>query len=118
MPRPEIYVIFTGARERKPDKISLSEEFFEGAEIDVEVKASVIYESNTDDIINQYIIFCKVFNEQTRQYGMTKKQLQRPSGLTLEEVGEIEAEIMQSALLIVLISLYENRFCINSFSYN
>ena len=118
MPRPEIYVIFTGARERKPDKISLSEEFFEGAEIDVEVKASVIYERNTDDIINQYIIFCKVFNEQTRQYGMTKKQLQRPSGLTLEEVGEIEAEIMQSALLIVLISLYENRFCINSFSYN
>ena len=41
-----------------------------------------------------------------------------PYGLTLEEVGEIEAEIMQSALLIVLISLYENRFCINSFSYN
>ena len=26
-----------------------------------------------NDIINQYIIFCKVFNEQTRQYGMTQK---------------------------------------------
>ena len=73
MPRPEIYVIFTGNRGRKPDKICLSEEFFGGADVDIEVKARVIYESNTDDIINQYIVFCKVFNEQTRKCGMTKK---------------------------------------------
>ncbi len=51
----------------------MSKEFFEGADIDIEVKAKVIYESGTDDIINQYIIFCKVFNEQTKQYGMTQK---------------------------------------------
>jgi len=31
------------------------------------------YESDTEDIINQYIIFCKVFNEQTKQHGMTQK---------------------------------------------
>ena len=73
MPKPELYVIFTGNKGRKPDKISLSKEFFEGADIDIEVKAKVIYENDTDDIINQYIIFCKVFNEQTKQYGMTRK---------------------------------------------
>ena len=73
MPKPELYVIFTGNKGRKPDKISLSKEFFERADIDIEVKAKVIYESDTDDIINQYIIFCKVFNEQTKQYGMTQK---------------------------------------------
>ena len=73
MPKPELYVIFTGNKGRKPDKISLSKEFFEGADIDIEVKAKVIYESDTDDIINQYIIFCKVFNEQTKQHGMTQK---------------------------------------------
>lgn len=73
LPKPELYVIFTGTKGRKPDKISLSEEFFEGADIDIEVKAKVIYESDTDDIINQYIIFCKVFNEQTKQHGMTQK---------------------------------------------
>ncbi len=33
----------------------------------------MIYESVTDDIINQYIIFCKVFNGQTKQYEMTQK---------------------------------------------
>ncbi|MCM1246388.1 MAG: hypothetical protein NC293_12170 [Roseburia sp.] len=51
----------------------MSKEFFDGADIDIEVKATVIYESDTDDIINQYIIFCKVFNEQTKQHGMTQK---------------------------------------------
>ncbi len=66
-------MIFTGNKERKLDKIFLSKEFFEGADIDIEVKAKVIYESDKDDIINQYIIFCKVFNEQTKQYGMTRK---------------------------------------------
>ncbi len=73
MPKPELYVIFTGNKGQKPDQISLSKEFFEGADIDIEVKAKVIYESNTDDIINQYIIFCKVFNEQTNEHGMTRK---------------------------------------------
>ena len=46
---------------------------YNSAGIDVEVKAKVIYESDKGDIINQYIIFCKVFNEQTKQHGMTKK---------------------------------------------
>lgn len=73
VPRPELYVIFTGNRGRKPDQISLSKEFFEGADIDLELKAKVIYESEKDDIINQYIVFCKVFNEQTKQYGMTQE---------------------------------------------
>ncbi len=73
MPKPELYVIFTGNKGRKPDRLLLSEEFFKGANIDIEVKAKVIYESDTDDIINQYIIFCKVFNEQTKQHGMTRK---------------------------------------------
>ena len=73
MPKPELYVIYTGNEGRKPDKIFLSKEFFEGADIDLEVKAKVIYESDKDDIINQYIILCKVFNEQTKQHGMTQK---------------------------------------------
>ncbi len=73
MPRPELYVIFTGNKGRRPDKIFLSKEFFEGADIDIEVKAKIIYESDKDDIINQYIVFCKVFNEQTKQRGMTRE---------------------------------------------
>lgn len=73
MPKPELYIIYTGNKGKKPDTISLSKEFFNGADIDIEVKAKVIYESDTKDIINQYIIFCKVFDKQRKLYGMTGK---------------------------------------------
>ena len=73
MPKPELYIIFTGNKGRKPNTLLLSKEFFDSADIDIEVRAKVIYESDTEDIINQYIIFCKVFNEQTKQHGMTQK---------------------------------------------
>ncbi len=73
MPKPELYVIYTGNKGRKPDTISLSQEFFDGADIDVEIKAKVIYESDKDNIINEYIVFCKVFNEQIKEHGMTKQ---------------------------------------------
>jgi hypothetical protein len=91
MPKPEIYVIYTGDRGNRPDVISLSEEFFGGEELNIEIKAKVIYEEDTLDkgdisgeterhatkeesnIINQYIIFCKVFDDQRRLYGLTEK---------------------------------------------
>ncbi len=73
MPKPELYVIYTGNKGRKPDIISLSKEFFDGADIDIEIKARVIYESDKDNIINEYIVFCKAFNEQVKAYGMTKQ---------------------------------------------
>lgn len=38
IPKPELYVIFTGNKGIKPDKISLSKEYFEGVDIDVGLK--------------------------------------------------------------------------------
>ncbi len=73
MPKPELYIIYTGSKGRKPDTISLSQEFFDGADIDIEIKARVIYESDEDNIINEYIVFCKVFNGQIKEHGMTKQ---------------------------------------------
>ena len=57
MPIPELYVIYTGDRKNVPDVISLSKDFFNGADIAVDVKVKVICESDTDNIINQYIVF-------------------------------------------------------------
>ena len=39
--------------------------------VDAEVK--VLYQENENSIIGQYIIFCKVYNEQRKKYGQTKK---------------------------------------------
>ena len=70
-----IYFLVAGKSDHLfiPDTISLSKEFFDSADIDIEIKAKVIYESNNDNIINEYIVFCKVFNEQIKEHGMTKQ---------------------------------------------
>ncbi len=116
IPKPELYVIFTGNKGRKPDKISLSKEFFEDVDIDIEVKAKVIYESDTDDIINQYIIFCKVFNEQTKQNGMTQKAVMetiricKDRNVLREYLPDREKEV-----LTIMMSLFDEEQIMKSF---
>ncbi len=56
MPKPELYVVYTGNRKNVPETISLSKEYFGGSDIAIDVKVKVICENNTDSIINQYII--------------------------------------------------------------
>ena len=116
MPKPELYVIFTGNKGRKPDKISLSKEFFEGTVIDIDVKAKVIYERDTDDIINQYIIFCKVFNEKTKQHGMTQKavtetiRICKDRNVLREYLAQREKEIVT-----IMMSLFDEEQIMKSF---
>ncbi len=116
MPKPELYVIFTGNKGLKPGKISLSKEFFEGSDIDIEVRAKVIYESGTDDIINQYIIFCKVFNEQTKQYGMTRKavtetiRICKDRNILREYLLDREKEVVT-----IMMSLFDEEQILKSF---
>lgn len=40
MPKPELYVIYTGSRKTRPQEISLSEEFFGGEDICIDVKVN------------------------------------------------------------------------------
>lgn len=73
MPKPELYVIFTGERKTIPDIISLSKDFFNGTRISIDAEIKVLYQENDGDIIKQYIIFCKVYREQRKCYGNTRE---------------------------------------------
>lgn len=75
MPIPELYVIFTGERKNIPDTISLSKEFFSGIKIAIDAEVKILYQENEKDIIGQYIIFSKVYNEQRKLYGKTKQAI-------------------------------------------
>ncbi|MCM1427719.1 MAG: hypothetical protein NC118_14050 [Eubacterium sp.] len=109
MPKPELYVIFTGNRGRKPDTISLSQEFFNGADIDIEVKAKVIYESDTEDIINQYIIFCKVLDEQREKYGMTEQAIKETIRICKDRnVLKEYLEHRETEVVTIMMSLFDD----------
>ncbi len=73
LPKPELYVIYTGDRKHIPDTLSLQKDFFGGEPIALEVEVTVLYQENETDIIGQYIMFCKVYQEQRKQYGNTKQ---------------------------------------------
>ena len=73
LPKPELYVIFTGKRISKPEYISLSEEFFSGEECAIDVKVKMTYDGKDNDIISQYVAFTKVYDEQVKLYGRTRE---------------------------------------------
>ncbi len=68
IPRPELYVIYTGERKKRPEEINFSEEFFGGEEICLDVKVRMIYDGRDGDIINQYVSFTRVCEEQVEIY--------------------------------------------------
>ncbi len=73
MPKPELYMIYTEDRKNIPDTISLSKEFFGKAKVAIDAEVQVLYQENEKDIIGQYIIFSKIYNEQRKLYGNTKQ---------------------------------------------
>lgn len=116
MPKPELYVIYTGNKGRKPDTITLSKEFFDGADIDIEVKAKVIYESDSEDIINQYIIFCKIFNEQTKLHGMTRKAVAETIRICKDRnVLKEYLHSREKEVVTIMMSLFDEEQIMNSF---
>ena len=111
MPKPELYVIYTGKKGEKPDVISLSGEFFGGEDACIEVKARVIYESDSKDIINQYIIFCKVFNRQVKKHGRTQKAVTETIRICKDKdvLGEYLAQ-HEREVLTIMMKLFDEEY--------
>lgn len=71
LPEPEFYIIYTGNRRDRPEKINFRTEFFAGKEAAIDATVKVIYDGEQGDIINQYVTFCHVLDEQYRKLGRT-----------------------------------------------
>ena len=61
-------MVYTGKRDDNPETISLKGSFFGGEDSCVDITAKVICESGQGDILNQYITFSRVFDEQQKLY--------------------------------------------------
>ncbi|MCM1417006.1 MAG: hypothetical protein NC430_13930, partial [bacterium] len=80
-----------------------------GADIDIEVKAKVIYESDTEDIINQYIIFCKVLDEQREKYGMTEQAIKETIRICKDRnVLKEYLERKETEVVTIMMSLFDD----------
>ena len=84
LPKPELYVIFTGERKDLPEYISLKDEFWDGDAV-VDAKVKVIYDGQPGDIINQYVTFTRVANDQMNKYGRTQKAAEETIRIRINE---------------------------------
>ena len=75
MPKPELYVVYSGKQGDYPEMMSLKDIYFPGVDCDLDFKARVIYLDESDSIINQYIKFCIVLNQQVKLYGRTRQAI-------------------------------------------
>lgn len=78
-PKPELYVLYTGARKTRPNKLRLSEVFFGGEPCDIDVTVHMLYDGKEGDIINQYVTFLKVCFAQFKIYGRNQKRTLKAS---------------------------------------
>lgn len=108
LPKPELYVIYTGNRQTRPERITLSEEFFRGEKTAVEVTVKMIYDGRKGDIISQYVAFTKILNKQIKLYGGTKKAILETIRICKDEnVLKEYLESKESEVVDIMMQLYD-----------
>ncbi len=84
IPRPEMYVVYTGSKKDVPDAVRLSG-LYDGEPKDAEIIVRVIRMRGENDIIDQYIKFCQIADEQRKLYGYSQKAIEETIRLCTEQ---------------------------------
>ena len=74
LPRPELYVVYTGPKQDVPDTIHLSDLYERAGDVDLRVH--VIRRTRTGDILDQYVRFCEIADENRKKYGITGQAIE------------------------------------------
>lgn len=92
LPKPEFYVIYTGKKGGRPEWLSLSEEFLDGA-LNIDLKVKIIYGGNSGGIIDQYISFTRILNRQIAEKGRTDEAVKEAIRICID--GDILREYLK-----------------------
>ena len=117
MPKPELYVIFTGEKKEIPDTISLRNDFFDGEHISVDAEVKVLYQENENDIIGQYIIFCKVYNEQRKKLGQTKDAIMETIRICKDRnILKQYLESKEKEVVDIMMTLFDDDYILEAYA--
>ena len=116
MPKPEVYVIYTGDRKTRPEEISFAGEFFGGEQVCLDLKVKMIYDGREGDIISQYVAFTKVCNEQVKAYGRSRKAIKETIRICKDKnVLKEYLESREQEVLSMLMELYDQEEVMRSY---
>ncbi len=82
IPRPELYMVYTGTPRQLPEIMRLSDMYDGPGGAEIEIK--VLRDMGEGNIVDQYIRFCEISDAQRKQYGYTMKAAEE----TLRICGE------------------------------
>ena len=85
IPRPELYVIYTGSKQDVPDTLRLSGLFEGESNLGLELEVKVYRKSGTKNILEQYVRFCKIADENRKKYGTAPAAIEATLRQCLEE---------------------------------
>ena len=108
IPKPEMYVVYTGERADKPPIIRLSDVYFPHMESDIEVTVHMLYGDNSRNIIDQYVKFPKTADK-------TFKEMGRNNDAVLELIDECKQKDIlreyltdkESEVLTIMTTLFD-----------
>ena len=83
IPRPELYVVYTGDQEDVPETLLLSDLY--GGSGDAEVRVKVLRGTGNGDIVDQYVRFCKIADEERKRHGRSGKAIEETLRRCIEE---------------------------------
>lgn len=118
LPRPELYVIYTGSQRERPRSLRLSDQFFDGDSEFLEVKAEILYGEGKGDIISQYVAFTRVYNEQVKRYGRTQEAVQETIRLCKDQnVLKEYLESREKEVVHIMMSLFDQAKAMEQYGY-
>lgn len=117
IPRPELYVVYTGDREAVPETLRLSDLYQGVGSAEVEVK--VLRDDGTGDILDQYVRFCKIADEQREKYGLTQQAIDKTIRICIAE--NVLAPFLasrQKEVLEIMVTLFDQEKIAEIHDYN
>ncbi len=116
-PEPEFYVVFTGEREDKPEELVLSEEFFGGHGSALEVRVKMIYDGLEGDIISQYVAFARIYREQYKKHGRTRKAVMETIRICREkDVLKKYLQSREKEVVDIMTILFNQAYAIDAYA--
>lgn len=94
----------------RPEELQLSEEFFpDETDLALDVKVQMICGDNKDDIIGQYVLFTKVYDEQRTLYGRTQKTIEETIRVCKErDVLKTYPESREKEVATMMMTLFDH----------
>ena len=117
IPRPELYVVYTGDKKEIPETLRLSDLYQGAGSAEVEVK--VLLDDGTGDILDQYVRFCKIADEQREKYGLTQQAIDETIRICIAE--NVLAPFLasrQKEVLEIMVTLFDQEKIAEIHDYN